>query len=153
MIQLSPRKEFSVSEFWWALIWLTLFIPFFCLWGFAVWDILSARHDLRGWAKALWIFGLLVLPLIGVLAYFIARPKGEGFEEYASPAPYGYGGYGYYPYRPAPVYSSGPQRASGPAPAANDLDTLNRLRDTGTITDAEYSDLTGRLSEQQRPAA
>ena len=30
-------------------------------------------HDLSGWAKALWFLFVLFIPLIGVLAYLIAR--------------------------------------------------------------------------------
>jgi len=30
-------------------------------------------HDLKGWAKALWLLLVLVLPIIGILAYFIFR--------------------------------------------------------------------------------
>jgi hypothetical protein len=138
-------RSASVSNFWWALVWLTLFIPLLCLWGFAVWDILSARHDLSGWAKALWVFGLLVLPLIGAMVYVIARPKDERFGGYAYADPYGYGA----PYSYRPEY----ERASGPRPAVDDLETIDRLHDTGTLSDDEYSALKGRMTEQQRPAA
>ena len=30
-------------------------------------------HDLKGWAKALWVMLVLVVPLIGILAYFVVR--------------------------------------------------------------------------------
>jgi ABC-type multidrug transport system permease subunit len=32
------------------------------------------RHDHSGWAKAGWAFFIIVLPLIGMLIYLIARP-------------------------------------------------------------------------------
>ncbi len=30
-------------------------------------------NDLKGWAKALWVLFVLILPLIGILAYLIVR--------------------------------------------------------------------------------
>ena len=38
------------------------------------------RHDHSGWAKAGWLLFIMFVPLIGVLAYMIARPAqpGEG---------------------------------------------------------------------------
>jgi hypothetical protein len=35
------------------------------------------RHDLTGWAKAGWTLFVIVLPLVGVLVYTIARPPME----------------------------------------------------------------------------
>jgi hypothetical protein len=136
-----------VDEFWWGLIWLTLFIPLMFLWGFALWDILS-RNDLRGWEKALWAIAIVFFPLIGLLVYFIARPKQpDAFGGYAYGSAYGD------PYGSGFRYPAGYQRASGPAPDANDIETLSRMRDSGTLTNAEYDELKQRLSSQERGAA
>jgi Phospholipase_D-nuclease N-terminal len=35
------------------------------------------RHDLTGWAKARWTLFVIVLPLVGVVVYMIARPPME----------------------------------------------------------------------------
>lgn len=137
-----------MSEFWWGLIWLTLFIPLMFLWGFALWDIFS-RHDMRGWAKALWALAIVFFPIVGLLVYYIARPKDldtyDGGYAYASPYGYGYGS----PSR----YQPGYDRASGPAPDVNDVETLNRLHESGTLSDEEYNRVMGRMSSQQREAA
>jgi hypothetical protein len=142
-----------VSEFWWGLIWLSLFIPLMFLWAFALWDIFS-RQDLRGWAKALWAIAIVFFPLIGLLVYFIARPRDAttyGYSGYADPYNAQYTG-AYGPYRsPAPRSDYG--RASGPAPDANDMATLDRLHDTGTLSDEEFADLKGRMTRQQQDAA
>jgi hypothetical protein len=45
----------------WFWILITIFIDLF------------RSHDLSGWAKALWFIFILLLPLIGVLMYLIAR--------------------------------------------------------------------------------
>jgi hypothetical protein len=36
-------------------------------------------HELSGWAKAAWVFFLIVLPFLGTLIYLVAR--GEGMRE------------------------------------------------------------------------
>jgi hypothetical protein len=58
------------------LIWTTLFIFMLVmfLWVF----ILAVRHlfrdrELSGWAKAGWLVGLILFPLLGSLAYLVVR--------------------------------------------------------------------------------
>ena len=99
-----------MSEFWYGLIWLTLFIPLMFLWGFALWDIFS-RHDLSGLAKALWALAIILVPFIGMLVYFIARPKElASFGGYVVRAyPYGY------PYG-SPRLPAGIRPRIGPSP-------------------------------------
>src|SRR5204863_1511575 len=57
-------------------IWLWLLIVVFS-------DIFRSR-DLSGWAKALWVIFIIVLPYLGVLVYFIAR--GHKMSEHAMEA-------------------------------------------------------------------
>jgi hypothetical protein len=38
---------------------------------------LFGRHNLSGWGKAGWTLFIILLPLIGVLTYMIARPPDE----------------------------------------------------------------------------
>jgi general stress protein CsbA len=51
---------------WVAWIWIaiTIFMDIF------------RRHDTSGWAKALWIVFIIVLPFVGVLIYLIANHDG-----------------------------------------------------------------------------
>jgi hypothetical protein len=37
---------------------------------------LFRRHDISGWAKAIWVIVLIVVPYIGVLAYLIFQGRG-----------------------------------------------------------------------------
>ena len=39
---------------------------------------LFRRHDISGWAKAIWVIVLIVAPYIGVLAYLIFQGRGMG---------------------------------------------------------------------------
>ena len=60
------------------VIW-TMFVFFgFVIWIwmlFAIFADIFRRHDASGWVKAGWSVLIIVLPLVGVLAYLIAQGK------------------------------------------------------------------------------
>jgi Phospholipase_D-nuclease N-terminal len=99
-----------VFFFWFAFIWMFIAL---------MTDVL--RRDISGWAKAGWIILMLFLPLIGILAYLIARPKGEQVDMYGT------------------VY--GGPRPERPRYAAEEIAKAAELRDQGRITAAEYEHL------------
>ena len=55
----------TMFEFFLWVVWIWLLI-----WVFI--DIFRSR-DLSGWAKALWVLFVVILPFLGVLVYLIAR--------------------------------------------------------------------------------
>lgn len=72
---------------WWMLIiffWTTFIWMFIAAFAdpalgrlvpsYYVLDIFM-RRDLSGWAKVAWSLALILLPLLGILIYMIARPK------------------------------------------------------------------------------
>ena len=55
-----------------SILWFFLF--FIEVWlSVSIFIDIFRSHDLKGWAKALWILLVFVLPLVGILAYFILR--------------------------------------------------------------------------------
>ncbi len=59
----------------WEVMWVILIIiPITICWVAAVMDLLVRRRDLKWWSVALWLIFVLVLPVFGMLIYFIARP-------------------------------------------------------------------------------
>jgi len=106
-------------SFWQVFITLMIFIPLVMLWLFTLIDLFQ-RTDLSGMAKALWAIAVVLLPLIGMLVYFIVRdsspPTGPDQEE--------------------------PLRAPSPPPNAVDVaDQLERLADLrgkGILSDEEF---------------
>ena len=48
-----------------AILWLLV-------WALAVFDMF--QRDWRTLTKVLWALGMLILPVVGVIAYFIVRP-------------------------------------------------------------------------------
>jgi hypothetical protein len=90
-----------VSDFWYALLFITFYIPFLFLWGFTLVDDFT-RKDLHAWSKMLWALFVLFVPLIGVFAYFLTRP--QDYDSLPSTSNTYTGSAGY----PAPASYAGP---------------------------------------------
>ena len=61
---------FSAAQ--WILL-LVFIIPVLLLWGYAIVSLIG-RHDLGIGVKVLWLLGILLLPIIGSVLYFMLRP-------------------------------------------------------------------------------
>ena len=48
-------------------------IPLLLIWVLTLVD-LARRHDLSGGRKVLWALVVLLVPVVGVIVYFVARP-------------------------------------------------------------------------------
>jgi uncharacterized protein with PQ loop repeat len=63
---------FGVGQVAYSILWFFLF-------AIEIWLMISIfidifrSHDLKGWQKALWVIFIIILPLIGILVYFIVR--------------------------------------------------------------------------------
>ena len=72
--------------FWAAMMIFFIVIPLLMIWLFAIVDLFM-RPDLSGIAKALWLLAIILVPLIGMLVYFVAKPAEVSRPDYQS----GYG--------------------------------------------------------------
>ena len=63
---------YHLVDVFWLMVWFFLFFAWVYLLVVLLTDILRS-HDLSGGGKALWVACLVVVPLIGTLAYVIAR--------------------------------------------------------------------------------
>ena len=107
-----------------VLIWLIVIIA----------SDLFRRHDISGWGKALWVIGLILFPLVGVLAYMIVESK--GMAERANQQRQ--------QHQQAQQAQADPRQAGGFG-VADEIKKLDELKKSGLITDAEYARLRGRL--------
>ena len=64
----------------WAMLWFFMFIIWIWLLITIFVDIFRS-HDMGGFAKAIWVLFVIILPFLGVLVYVIAR--GHGMQERA----------------------------------------------------------------------
>jgi Short C-terminal domain/Phospholipase_D-nuclease N-terminal len=124
---------YPLLDAFWTMLWFFLWI----LWIFLVIRILIdvfRSDDMGGWAKAGWTVFIVVLPLIGVLVYLIARGQGmakrDVKEAQAQDA----------------ELRDYVRDAAGPQPSVGDeLGKLAALRDSGVLTDAEFAQQKARL--------
>jgi Tfp pilus assembly protein PilO len=73
-------EAFGVGQAVYTILWFFLFFIEIWLMIMVFFDIFR-RNDLKGWAKALRVLFVLILPLIGILAYLIVR--GDKMQSHA----------------------------------------------------------------------
>ena len=108
-----------------AMLWFFLFIAWIYL-VISIFIDIFRSDDLSGWGKAGWVILVLVVPLIGVLIYLIAR--GHSMNERRA------GDYR----RQEEATQQYIREAAGSTSTADELTKLAGLRDNGTLTDDEY---------------
>jgi hypothetical protein len=64
--------DFSLADLFWAMLWFFLFVIWIWL-LITVFADLFRDHELSGWAKAAWVLFIIIVPLLGILVYLIAR--------------------------------------------------------------------------------
>jgi Short C-terminal domain/Phospholipase_D-nuclease N-terminal len=109
----------------------TLYFFLFIIWIwllFMVFIDIFRSHDMGGWAKALWVIFIIVMPYLGVLVYLIAR-GGKMHERAAQQAALQQKAFDQYV----------KQAAGTPGEtSADQLHKLAGLKDQGILTDAEF---------------
>jgi hypothetical protein len=110
----------TILEFFLWLVWIWVFVM-------VIFDIFRS-HDLSGWAKALWVLFVAIIPLIGVLVYLIVR-GGSMHERAVQQANQQDQAFRHYVQQAA---------ESSPASTADQLTKLADLRDRGVITAEEF---------------
>jgi type VI protein secretion system component VasK len=102
-----------------------LFIIWFFILIQVIMDIFRS-HDIHGFAKAMWLLFILVLPFLGVLIYLIAR--GHKMQEHQVAAAQAQ----------KDQFDSYVKQTAGGGSTADELAKLADLKAKGTITDADY---------------
>jgi ABC-type multidrug transport system fused ATPase/permease subunit len=123
--------DFSLGDAFLSVLWFCGLLLWIALAVTVFFDIFRS-HDLSGWAKALWVIFIVVLPLLGVLIYLIAR-GGSMHERSAQQAQQQQDAFKAY------VQSVSPQGGNGGS--ASELHKAAELREKGVITDEEFARL------------
>ena len=117
--------DFGSGQFFWSLIWFTLFFIWIWLLFIVFGDIFRSK-DLSGVAKALWVIFVIIVPYLGVFIYVIAR--GGKMQEHAMQ-------------RAQAQDQAMRQYVQSVAPAGGSADEIQKLADlraAGTITEEEF---------------
>jgi hypothetical protein len=99
---------------------------------FYVFADIFRSHDIGGWAKFFWVLFIIILPLLGVLVYLIARGKGMAERNMKDAAAMQAAQADYI----RSVAASG----GGTAPA-DQIASAKQLLDSGAISQAEFDQL------------
>ncbi len=111
--------------FWEGFFLMLIWIPLIFLWAFALVDLFR-RDDLSGWGMAGWLIVIIILPLLGVLCYFLFRPFTKQDEEMQE----------------AYIKERDFEKT---AQATDKLHKLSELRDKGDITQDEFDKQKSKL--------
>jgi len=111
----------------WSMLWFFLFIVWIWLLIVVFADIFRS-HDIGGFAKALWVIFVIVLPFLGVFVYLIAR--GGKMQEHAVQQAKDQD-------QAMRAYIQDVNASSGGG-TADQLAKLNDLKNQGVLTDAEF---------------
>ena len=122
---LAASYQYPILDFFLTMLYFFLFVIWIWLLITVFIDIFRS-HDMGGWAKALWVIFIIVMPYLGVLVYLIAR-GGKMHERAAQQAALQQKAFDDYV----------KQAASAPS-SADQLSKLADLKSQGVITDAEF---------------
>lgn len=66
----------DIWQVFWMAVLIFLFIAYLLILFNILVDLFLRDHDTSGWAKALWLFFLIVLPYLTALVYVVVRGQG-----------------------------------------------------------------------------
>ena len=121
------QEGFTYRNFLMDALAIFVFIVWFWLLITVAADLFR-RHDISGWIKALWVIAWIVVPYLGVLAYLIFQGGGMAERNVQQ----------------AQQARDELRRVVGYS-VADEIEKLNRLKQAGSISDAEFTQLRAKL--------
>jgi len=104
-----------------------IFVLWFWLLIIVIGDLFR-RHDISGWGKALWVIALVVFPYLAIFAYMITQSRGMAERSGLQ----------------AQQARDELRRVVGFS-VADEIEKLDRLKKSGSITDEEFARLRAKL--------
>ena len=126
-------SEFGTGQVFWSMLWFFLF--FIWLWLLiTVFSDIFRSHDMGGFAKAIWVIFVILVPYLGVFVYLIAR--GHKMQEHAMQAAKA---------NDEAMRAYVRDAAGSSASPAEELSRLNDLKSQGVIDEAEFQRLKAKV--------
>lgn len=116
----------------WSMLWFFLFVAWFWVVISVVADVFRSK-DLGGFAKAIWVLFIILIPWLGVLTYVLIRGQGIADRNIESAVARENATRSYIQY------------AAGATLAADELKKLADLNASGVISDAEFASQKAKL--------
>jgi len=104
-----------------------MFVLWFWLLIIVIGDLFR-RHDVSGWVKAIWVIALIVFPYLGIFAYMITQSRGMAERNIQQ----------------VQQARDELRRVAGFS-AADEIEKLDRLKKSGSITEQEFARLRSKL--------
>ncbi|MFF4952030.1 SHOCT domain-containing protein [Streptomyces chattanoogensis] len=118
--------DYPVLGAFWTVMWIFLWV----LWLLVLFRVIAdifRDHALHGWAKAGWLFFVIILPFLGVLIYVMVRGKEMSKRELREAK------------RQQDAVDAYIREAARPgASSADELAKLANLKANGTISEEEF---------------
>lgn len=118
-------NSYPLLDIFWTMLEFFFFFAWIWLLIIVLSDIFRSR-DLNGFAKALWVLFVIVIPLVGVLVYLIAR-GGSMHERAIEQAR-----------QQDQAFQAYVQETAGSPSTADQLAKLGDLKASGAITEEEF---------------
>src|ERR1700679_2785157 len=124
---LAATYQYPILDFFLTMLYFFLFIIWIYLLIMVFVDVFRS-HDMGGWAKALWVIFIILLPFLGVFVYLIAR-GGKMHERQAEQAA-----------QQQKAFDDYVKQTAGASAdtSAEQLSKLADLKSQGVLTDAEF---------------
>jgi len=117
---------FTFSNFLADVFSIFIFVLWFWL-LITVFGDLFRRHDISGWAKAIWVIALIIIPYLGIFIYLISQHRGMAERQ-----------------QQRAQQTRDELRQVVGYSAADEIEKLERLKSSGTISNEEYTRLRAR---------
>jgi hypothetical protein len=117
--------DYPLLSVFFSIMWFFLLMAWFMALFHVLVDIFRS-HDMGGFAKAIWVIFVIVLPLLGVLVYLIAR--GDNMTEHAIADAK----------KQDEMMRSYIKDTTAGNGSADELAKLAQLRDQGILSEAEF---------------
>jgi len=120
-------EGFTFRNFLVDALAIFLFVIWFWLLIIVISDLFW-RHDLSGWGKAIWVIALIVFPYLAIFVYLITQSRGMAERKSQQ------------------VQQAREElRRTVGFSTADEIEKLDRLKKSGSITDQEFARLRAKL--------
>ncbi len=130
---------FGAGQVAYSVLWLFFF--FIEIWlEISIFIDIFRSHDMRGWEKAVWLFLVIIFPLIGIILYLIFRGNKMRVHQAQAAAGHETG-----------WHWDQHHSSAGHGSKTDQLARLADLRDRGVVSDDEFERLKAEILAQGPP--
>ena len=125
-------SSYPLLDAFWTMLWFFAFVLWIWLLIYIFMDIFRS-HDIGGFAKALWVIFVIIIPILGVLVYLIAR-GGSMHERSMQQAQ-----------AQEQQFQQYVREAAGSGNTADELAKISDLKAKGVLSDQEYEQAKAKI--------